>query len=68
MSLCLPVSCVFFVFITPNVIHHRRELYKSMTATTEVYEDSTESLNASGFEDAERMKVGINRINLARQF
>ena len=49
------------VFITANVNCFSRELYKSMTSTVTFNDYSTESLDSSGFEDAERLKVSIVR-------
>jgi hypothetical protein len=39
-----------------------RELYKSMT-TSVTMDYSNESLDSSGYEDTERLKVSINRNN-----
>ena len=62
MLRCLVVLrvCVLLLVMYVNCCH--RELYKSMT-TSVTLDYSNESLDSSGYEDTERLKVSINRNN-----
>lgn len=53
--LCVFITCVLNM---NSILFYCRELYKSVTSTM-TFDYSSESLDSSGFEDAERMKVRI---------
>ena len=56
----IAVMLIIIMFVACDVNCCLRELYKSMT-TSVTLDYSNESLDSSGYEDTERLKVSINR-------